>query len=322
MNILVTSAGSNTSIGILKELRCHQQQLGLVLHGTDSNELSSCAGVFFLDHFFQIPSVYHTDEYKQRLLDIIEQYNIQCVIPVHDKEIEMIASIKKEFPSLTYWAVNDLSVILACNNKLIANETAEKAGLNVPSYTQEINKLNDFNWPIIIKPVNGVSSNGIQVINSTGKLASTSVTSTEFCQEYIEGGIEYTVDCYCTSDAKFYGGIARIRTETKAGISSKGITVHRPDIIACCRRFLEMLNYRGASNLQFIEYNDILYFIEINPRFSGAGVLSFKAGFTSPLFTVLEAMNKSLPNELTLEYGVKMARYWEEVFFDAKGDII
>lgn len=81
-----------------------------------------------------------------------------------------------------------------------------------------------------------------------------------------------------------------------------------------------ILSFKGASNIQFMVENDEPYFIEINPRFSGGGILSYHAGLNSPLFTTLESIQSPLFDELKnrpIRKGVYMTRYWEEDFHES-----
>jgi len=70
--------------------------------------------------------------------------------------------------------------------------------------------------------------------------------------------------------------------------------------------------------MQFIESKGIYYFIEINPRFAGAGILSYKANFNSPYYTILEACGHALPTieDSNFIFDLKMVRFWEETFYE------
>ena len=81
----------------------------------------------------------------------------------------------------------------------------------------------------------------------------------------------------------------------------------------------EMLPIVDKPTIQFIVEDGVPYFIEINPRFSGAGILSYYAGLNSPLFTILEAVQSPLFHELKnipIKKGIFMTRYWNEKFYE------
>lgn len=315
MNVLITSIGSNTSISVIKALK-NQNQIDVKIIGTDLNDFNLCAGAKMVDKFIKTPNVNNFQEYQDSLITTIQDYNINCVIPIHDLEVEAISKIKNNQANLTYWAVNDFDTIQLCNNKMKANTFASKIGLNVPNFFSFKDIRNITAPKIIAKPIQGVSSRGIFFIeNSNWEIIGNIDLSQYLFQEVVEG-IEYTIDCFSNKHGVFVGGVVRERIETKSGMSVKGKIVKFDLLISAASEFLNKLKYKGASNLQFIVSNNIAYFIEINPRFSGSGILSYVGGFNSPLYTILEALNISLPtiDEINIQYGLCMSRYWEEVF--------
>ncbi|MBK9530789.1 MAG: hypothetical protein IPO42_03130 [Chitinophagaceae bacterium] len=80
INVLVTSLGSNTAIGVIKALRYHKD---IAVTGTDSFPAHLSAGSTFADHFYQVPLAVDND-YEDQLLRIITERQVQCVIPIHD----------------------------------------------------------------------------------------------------------------------------------------------------------------------------------------------------------------------------------------------
>ena len=117
INVLVTSLGSNTAIGVIKALRC---QKDITVTGTDSFPAHLSAGSTLVDHFYQVPLAVD-DDYEGQLLRIIKERKVQCVIPIHDLEVMKIAEIAIKFPALTFWAVNSPAIISMCNNKKLIN---------------------------------------------------------------------------------------------------------------------------------------------------------------------------------------------------------
>jgi carbamoyl-phosphate synthase large subunit len=331
MNILVTSLGSNPSIGVVKALKYSGIE-GLRIIGTDSNEKHLCAGAAMVDVFYKMPLVSNPQFYEEALLEIIKKESINCVIPIHDLEVEYIASLSEKYPNLTFWAVNNLQIISLCNNKVKANKTAQEAGLLVPTYIEfdpNHSNIDNLRFPIIAKPLHGVSSRGLMVFDKEEDLKNALPVMERsadkyFLQNYLVDVEEYTVDCYSTYKGIFYSGIVRKRIETKSGIATKGVIVKNEDLIIKCENFLNKLKYKGASNIQFLCSKGEYYFVEINPRFSGAGVLSYKGGLNSPYLTIIEALGKELPlpSSLQIHYGLYMTRYWNEEFYDEKGNSI
>lgn len=311
INVLVTSLGSNTSIGVIKALRYHKE---ISVTGTDTFPAHLSAGSSFADHFYQVPPAV-ADDYETVLIGIIKEQKIQCVIPIHDVELKKIAVLAEKYPTLCFWAVNKPELISMCNDKKKINSFLTGYNINVPGM---FNSIADISYPAIYKPNEGVSSKGIQVIRSAVESKSAFDMDNGFLQKMIQGD-EYTVDCYTAYRHNYFSCCVRKRIETKEGISTKGITVDFPLLEKLSAEIHNSLGYKGASNIQFIVENEVAYFIEINPRFSGAGILSYYAGLNSPLFTALESVQSPLFNELKntpVKKGVFMTRYWNENFYE------
>ncbi len=319
MNILITSVGSNTSISVIKALRS-QNELDLVIYGTDLNVAAYCAGASIVDFFFQLPSSNLEIEYESQLISLINFYKIEFIIPIHDNEIILVSKLKSKYPNLLNWCVNNEHIINLCNNKFFTNEFAEKNNIITPqifNYNAISNETFNSN-EIIAKPHNGVSGKGIFDLKNflDFQHISNNIDVSNYLFQKKIYGTEYTVDCFSKNNGIFYGGVVRERIETKSGIAVKSKVVKFPELLNICKHFLDNIKYKGASNLQFIVNQNDIYFIEINPRFSGAGILSYKAGFISPILTIMEILKLQLPlfETLQINFGLIMNRYWEETY--------
>ncbi|WP_374361705.1 ATP-grasp domain-containing protein [Cloacibacterium sp.] len=312
IKVLITSIGSNTSIGIAKCLKNH-----CYIVGTDINNYFECNGYIFTDKFFKINPA-NSLKYEEELIEIIKKEKIDCVIPINDIEIEVIASFKHKY-NFVKWALNELEIIKLCNNKYDINNFLSNI-CNVPK--QYLN-TSDIQLPIIIKPKNGVSSNGIKVIYEIDDLQLKAIDKNTFMQNFIEG-TEYTVDCYSSFINDDFFASVRIRKETKSGMSVKSEIIKDDYLAHICKNIHEKLKYKGASNIQFIKKDNTYFFIEINPRFAGAGILTYQSGYNYPLFTIEELIYGQAVdcNEKKLSFGNKMVRYYCETIFDNENNII
>lgn len=317
INVLITSFGSNTSVGVAKALKSSSD---IRIIGIDTNLPSQCAGYEFADKLIQAP-VANQKEYDYFLREIIKEYDINCVIPIHDKEIETIARIADGTDGITNWAVNNYSTIDICNDKKKINKLLSEIVL-VPEIFESIEKAQ---YPFIVKPNRGVSSRNIYIIKNERDKPTVDGDNDWIVQKFVEG-TEYTVDCYTSyENPNVFKYAVRERIETKSGMSTKGKIVDIPVLGEYCKTIHSLLNYKGVSNIQFIENNGQFYFIEINPRFAGGGILTYKAGLNFPLFTVLELTKNIDIKEILnarVSIGKQMVRYLSETFFDLNGNYI
>jgi carbamoyl-phosphate synthase large subunit len=138
--------------------------------------------------------------------------------------------------------------------------------------------------------------------------------------EYLPGD-EYSVDVL-VDNGRFISAIPRSRDHIKMGISFVGTVVHDTEIIKYSRRVVEGLKLNGNIGLQFKrDKTGIPKIIESNPRVQGTIVLCTAAGENM----VYEAVKLGIGEEVTVpkvNWGVKMIRYWDELFIDSNGNKI
>ena len=316
MKILITSLGSNTAIGVIKSLKIAFPSVTII--ACDTNKQSECNGSLFTDHFEQICQA-DDKNYIPSLMNLIKKHNLDCIIPIHDREIEVIAKNKSFFREETKILVNNSDTIELCSDKVkccfFLNEI-----LSIPKIYGELNQVE---LPAIMKEIRGVGSTTIQIMNTQNSIP-TNLPDGMMIQEFISGE-EYTVDCYSSYFSDDFRCVVRKRKEVKNGMSIKGEIISHPKIEKLCEKIHHTFKYKGVSNIQFIENDKDIYFIEINPRFAGGGTLTYKNGFDIPVIAINELlMNKDFDplKDHNPLIGAKMVRYLQETFFDKDGNRI
>ena len=133
-------------------------------------------------------------------------------------------------------------------------------------------------------------------------------------QTRIEGS-EFTVDALVDRDGRLAGAVPRWRTETKAGISTKGTTFRNDRVVLGVATLTHVLGLTGPCNVQgFVASDGTPWFVEVNPRFSGGLPLSLAAG-ADLVGEYLHGMfgHPLRPERLRYRSGVSMLRYFAEV---------
>jgi carbamoyl-phosphate synthase large subunit len=129
-------------------------------------------------------------------------------------------------------------------------------------------------------------------------------------------GREFTVDALVDREGRFAGGVPRWRVEVKAGISTKGETFVDERVLDGTAAVLAAVGLRGVACVQgFVTDTDEVVFVETNPRFSGGLSLSLAAGADLVGQYLRAALGLPvLPQALEYRPGVRMSRYFSEVF--------
>jgi carbamoyl-phosphate synthase large subunit len=229
------------------------------------------------------------------------------VIPVHDIEIEVIAANISSIPCRV--AVSPSESVSLANDKLKCNQFFALS-INVPYFGEEKFEKGE---EVIVKPRRGVSSRGhfIGLWPLDEEFSSQDV----IVQRRVSG-VEYTVDVYRSFLGDVVKASVRERIATKDGQSVKGVIRAIPELEELSVSVATQLDLRGAINVQWIYDGKKFWFIEVNPRFAGAGILTYANGYNMPDWTIQELLFGAPIGAETgdLKINTHMSRYWEEYF--------
>jgi carbamoyl-phosphate synthase large subunit len=134
-------------------------------------------------------------------------------------------------------------------------------------------------------------------------------------QEFLSG-TEHTVDVLSDLNSKPVMAVTRIRLDTKAGISSKGKIVRRPDIEEICMQIAKQIGIRGPCCIQVKESKDgKIKLVEVNPLLCGGTIITTLAGANFPMLILdmIEGKQVQIPkiSEVTV------VRYFDEIIINS-----
>lgn len=314
LTILLTGGGTATTLSIIKGLRI-QKEFSVRIIACDRND--NVSGHFMVDQFYKIPSA-EKNNFISTIRAIVKKENVQMIIPVVDYEFHKFAEAKKAFLKLGCTVVlSDIETIRTCTDKFETMKFFDALGLPHPKsfHADEIRKVSH-TYPLFIKPsLFGRATIDSYMLSDKKDLEYylTKIPS-PIIQEYIQG-TEVTVDVLCDFKGKFIAALPRVRTETKSGLSIKGIVFNDKKLIAQIKRIAETLPILGPANIQCFKRGSTYIFSEINPRFSGAHSLSIQAGLNSAhVLCKLFTGQQVAPDQIRITEGIRMIRYWEEIF--------
>lgn len=206
----------------------------------------------------------------EHISSIIEENNIDCIIPLQDEAILFLSQNKK-----------NLKTFCLCPNAYSSKIAFDKKEF-------EIFIKNNFNslypdseeiFPKFAKPRFGNGSKGICVLRDKNELSKIN-TENFVIQKFIEGGEEYSVDCFF-SNGFLIDCVPRIRLRVANGEVLNSQTFESKFLHQTCRDIGEIIEYDGPACIQFIKdkKTEKIYIMEINARFGGGCILSLKSGF-------------------------------------------
>ena len=323
MNILITSAGRRVSlVQAFKEELKNLFPEGKVFAADARPNLSAACQV--ADSFFHLPRVDEPD-YTEVLLSKCKSLEIKLVIPTIDTELEVLAKSKDLFAAAgTTLLVSDMKLVEKCRDKRLIHSFFTENGVNI---AKEYNR-DDYKLPLFLKPYDGSRSVDTFLIKDAKELTAYHLNHKKLMfLEYLDHNLydEYTCDLYYARDHKLKCVVPRKRIEVRDGEVSKGVT-KKDVLVNYIKKNLSFIDGAiGCLTVQFFKHkkDDLIYGIEINPRFGGGYPLSYIAGANFPKYIIEEyLLDKEVPEQFnSWKTDTLMLRYDHEIIvYGYKGD--
>jgi carbamoyl-phosphate synthase large subunit len=311
LTLLRTAAGSPPAVTQYQAFRA----LGCRIVAADCDPAS--VGFHFADAAYVVPRV-GAPGYLERMLDICAREAVDLFLPALDEELALCGEQRERFGSVgTTLMLSGPRALAVCADKLRMHDCFRDLGIpTARTVAAEDYREGLFErYPLIVKPRAGRGGAGVQVARDHAEAAFFArYVERAVVQERLEG-VEYTIDVLATLDSELSVLSPRQRLATESGVSSKGITHWREDLVAPVRTLVRALDMVGPLNFQcFVDARGRVAFTEINARMAGTAILSQKAGV--PLFEgVLDLARGRTPAPWLKPCApLLMLRYWDEAF--------
>lgn len=306
MRILLTAIGKR--IQLIKYLKKSCE-----VFGTDCGDLAPA--MYFVDKFFKIPKC-NEEGYIASLINICDDENIDLLIPLYEKEFELLCNHRDRFNNIgTRLLLSDLDVISTFNDKYKTYEFLKENTINTPKSYIKNNLPNNIKYPLIIKPIDGMGSSNVFKVKNEKELSFfIDYVENPIIQEHIEGA-EYTIDVLCDFNGKVISAVPRERLEVRSGEVSKSRTVKDFKIIDDVLDLCSKTKFVGPITIQcIVTSRGEIKFIEVNPRFGGGVPLSFEAGVDYGKYFKLMCKGEEITPIIGEFKEITMLRYDEAVF--------
>lgn len=341
--VLLTGCGAPGAPGIIKCLRKNGER-GIRIIGVDMNENAGSRGM--ADCFFTVPSA-NDDAFIPTILSICRQESVDVVEPIVTRELMKFAVAKKEFSDHGIAVITAKPEVLQIiNNKASLLTAMRENGLPTPGFVvvrtldELIQACKDIGYPnkaICIKGAVGNGSRGVRIIDSSksrydlffnekpnsmymsyeeaiSTLGEKESIPEMVVMEYLPGE-EYGVDVIC-DHGRIIAQAGRYNQSVNSSIPQGCIIEKREEPFELASRICQTFQIDGHANFDF-KYNSSgeAKLLEINPRLSATIVAYAAAGINFPYLGIKHAIGEvfSIPK---IRYGMRMARRYQEVFFD------
>ena len=309
-DVLITSAGVASAINVISSLRSTSGVDIRIIAG-DMDPLAP--GLFLADGRYTLPPI-SSPEYIQDLIRIAAKEELDYIIPIFSKEIELISS-KRELldGSGLKCMVPDPSTLSIVNDKGEFSKWILDNDIPGPAIVDP----GDTQFPIFVKPMVGSSSKGARPLYSMDEITRIDPSKYIF-QEFVEG-TEYTIDFLASREHELMAAVPRERIEVKDGKAVKARTVELKEGVVLLEKIVAELNYQGPGNLQVIDGKNGLQVIELNPRFAAGGLpLATASGPNMPLMLLEMLRDGTTMPKLDYRKGIYMVRYLSNFFLEER----
>ncbi len=322
INVLVLGAGGNVSQGIIKALRRTNIDMRLVGACVSANS----AGLYMCDEAYLSPYA-HEDNFIDWLIEICNEHQTDIIFTGVEENIRRIARDIKYFKegTRTVFISSSYEQLLIGQDKFLTVQWLEENGCNYPGYcklgiqSETAELVERLGFPLIAKPRNGKSSQGIYLINNQQELDKISAFDNYVLQEYIgSDDSEYTVGCYCSRSGKLMDIIIMHRI-LKNGTTVWAEVIENEKIYKEAEKICEAYKPRGPLNIQMrLNGRGEPVCFELNVRFSGTTAMRANFGYCDVEAMVREyVFNESIDGCFRVVSG-EAYRYSQEMYISGK----
>lgn len=274
--ILVTAISGDIANGILKILK---EQSDCELYGCDINDIA--VGMDLVKVFWKC-SYAIAPRYVDELIKKCEEYKITHLIPVNEREIEVISAEKERFINTgVKLLIQDKRILDICLDKYRTYEYLKHSEIKVPNtYIDKIGTCWDGTQKYICKPRKSNGSKNLTIVSSQKELLKIDIEN-QVIQEYIDSDEEYTVGIFRYEDITNIIAFKRI---LRTGYSYYVELSHDNHLKSVAREIADIFFLKGYINVQLKKKDNRYYVFEINPRISGTVRFRHMLGFSDVLW--------------------------------------
>ena len=248
----------------------------------------------YIDYKFYTEYRPLSNEYKDLVIDIIKNHNIDTIIPMGDVNAEFLSINKEVLMKLVRYKMPDHDVFMRATDK---NRLMSLCAQNGYPHPFTINSFEDIgtidkerlSFPLLIKPNITCGARGMTLVNSYDELIEKypkirSEYGPCHLQKYIkQGGAQVEVQLYIDENQKLLNSSVIYKYRwypEKGGSSCCAVSAKNDKIVNILYNLLKDLNWVGFADFDTIEdpYTGELLIMELNPRVPACVKTAVEAG--------------------------------------------
>lgn len=312
---LITSTGSVATDISLKSLK----RMGFRVIGCNIYPKEWIVESCEMDVFYQIPPVSDNEKYLEAIKKICIEQQVDFLLPMIDYEIDLLNFNREWFEQnkivLCMSPRESLDVIR--NKKSLADFVEKECPetKSIPTMMLKDIKTLEWNFPVVCKPYNGRSSQGLRYIYSQEEWEEFSATADKdlyIVEPFIEGPRVVVEVVRQIEPHKVVAMTRRELIATPHGCSTTVYLYQDKELEETTRILADKLNVWGDVNFEYIlDKNGQYHLVECNPRFSAGCEFSCMGGYDYIENHIKCFMGKGI-EDAHFKHNMIIARKYEE----------
>jgi len=302
MNILLTGAGGVYIKHLIDKLNREVLFKEITIVDSDFKSIKNIK----TDYKYKVP-LGTSSSFLSTILKIIKKRNINVVVSVVDEELVKFLTIRKKL----FLLQPNIHFSKICLNKYHLGQKLFKYKINKFQTFSLKEYKNNFNFPIIVKPIFGRGSRNVSRIKNFDqfkKIINKIKDKEKYIVQKIVKGDEYTVSVLVNEKSNDYQIVPK-KIIKKERYTRKAITEENHLIKKTCINIIKRFKPGGPFNVQCIANRKYVEIFEINPRLSTSSTLTDAAGINEINILVTNKFIKTLSlKKITWKKGVKLIR--------------
>lgn len=312
---LITSTGSVAADVVLKGLK----KMDFRIVGCNIYPREWIVDSCLVDEFYQAPPVSNKVQYLKFIKELCVIEKIRYILPMIDYEIDILSADREWFEKrgIILCISPKESVDIIRNKKKLADFIAKECPEITPIPTMMLDDVKELEWefPVVCKPYNGRSSQGLRYIYSRDEweeFRREATPNTYVVEPFIAGPRVVVEIVRQTNPHKVVAMMRRELIATSNGCSLTVFVYQDKKMEEAAKVLADKLNVWGDVNFEFIlDKNGDYHFLECNPRFSAGCEFSCMAGYNCVENHLKCFMGKEI-EDAEFKHNMIIARKYEE----------
>ena len=276
MNYLMCSAGRRCEL-----LRYFQNSAEDGSHVVVTDNSIYAPALYVVEKHYIVPKI-TVPGYIEKLLEICQKEKINGIATLIDPEIEILAQHREKFKQNGVEVfVPDFKTAHICFDKYMMYQYLKAVGIPTVETWNTIDAYLASNkpFPVFVKPRLGSGSVGAMRINTLEQLENAFDRDPSLIIQELMVGLDLDADVYVdTITHQAVSAFLKRKLETKIGGASKTVSFKDPALFSMIQDVVSQFRFSGPINMDFFYQNGMYYLSEINPRFGGGYIHTYRAG--------------------------------------------